>query len=145
MSWSICASSRRPDLTAAVLRELADDPGVTHVTADQGAAVEPPGDLVTCDVVRASVNPLIRRLRSAGVAERGGITMTEPEAVISNAADRAHAQILTPEIDTIVWEEVSARTSDEVALDPGVGAPDRGRAGALPAEAGPMTGSRSTP
>ena len=102
-----------PDLTAAVLAELADDPGVTHVTAALGAATEPPGDLVACDVVRASVNPLLRRLRSAGVAERGGITMTEPEAVISTAADHAQAEILTPEIDTIVWEEVSARTSDD--------------------------------
>ena len=105
-----------PELTAAVLRELADDPGVTHVTADRGAATEPPGDLISCDVVRASVNPLIRRLRSAGVAERGGITMTELEAVISTAADRAQAEILTPEIDTIVWEEVSARTSDDSAF-----------------------------
>jgi uncharacterized hydrophobic protein (TIGR00271 family) len=96
-----------------VLQELAEDPGVTHITADRGAASEPPGDVVSCEVVRASVNPLLRRLRSAGVAERGGITLTEPEAVISAAADRAQAQILTPEIDTIVWEEVAARTSDD--------------------------------
>ena len=102
-----------PDLTAAVLRELAEDPGVTHITAERGAATQPPGDLVACEVVRASVNPLLRRLRSAGVTERGGITMTEPEAVISTAADHAQAQILTPEIDTIVWEEVAARTSDD--------------------------------
>ena len=102
-----------PDLTATVLQELAEDPGVTHITADRGAATEPPGDLVSCDVVRASVNPLLRRLRSAGVTERGGITMAEPEAVISTAADRAQAQIRTPEIDTIVWEEVAARTSDD--------------------------------
>jgi uncharacterized hydrophobic protein (TIGR00271 family) len=102
-----------PDLTPAVLQELADDPGVTHITADLGAASEPPGDLLSCDVVRASVHPLVRRLRSAGVAERGGITMIELEAVISSAADRAQAQILTPEIDTVVWEEVSARTSDD--------------------------------
>jgi uncharacterized hydrophobic protein (TIGR00271 family) len=102
-----------PDLTAPVLQELADDPGVTHITTDRGAATQPPGDLVSCEVVRASANPLIRRLRSAGVAERGGITLTEPEAVISAAADRAQAEILTPEIDTIVWEEVAARTSDD--------------------------------
>jgi uncharacterized hydrophobic protein (TIGR00271 family) len=102
-----------PDLTAAVLRELADDPGVTHITTDRGAATEPPGDLLSCEVVRASVNPLLRRLRSAGVAERGGITLTEPEAVISTAADHAQAEILAPEIDTIVWEEVAARTSDD--------------------------------
>jgi hypothetical protein len=44
-----------PDLTTAVLRELADDPGVTHITVDRGAATQPPGDLVACDVVRASV------------------------------------------------------------------------------------------
>jgi len=105
-----------PELTATVLQELADDPGVTHITADHGAATQPPGDLVTCDVVRASVNPLLRRLRSAGVTERGGITMTEPEAVISTAADRAEAEILAPEIDTVVWEEVSARTSDDSAF-----------------------------
>lgn len=102
-----------PDLTAAVLQELADDPGVTHITAERGAATEPPGDLVSCDVVRASVNPLLRRLRSAGVTERGEITMTEPEAIISAAADRAQAEILAPEIDTIVWDEVAARTSDD--------------------------------
>jgi uncharacterized hydrophobic protein (TIGR00271 family) len=111
-----------PDLTATVLRELADDPGVTHITADRGAATEPPGDLVACDVIRASVNPLIRRLRSAGVVERGGITMTELEAAVSAAADRAQAEILTPEIDTIVWEEVSARTSDDSALSVSFGA-----------------------
>jgi hypothetical protein len=111
-----------PDLTATVLQELADDPGVTHITADRGAATEPPGDLVSCDVVRASVNPLIRRLRSAGATERGGIAMTELEAVISTAADRAQAQILTPEIDTIVWEEVSARTSDDSVFSVSFGA-----------------------
>jgi uncharacterized hydrophobic protein (TIGR00271 family) len=102
-----------PDLTGTVLRELAQEPGVTHITADPGAATEPPGDLVSCDVVRAAVNPLLRRLRSAGVVEHGGITMTEPEAVLSTAADRAQAEILAPEIDTIVWEEVAARTSDD--------------------------------
>jgi hypothetical protein len=47
------------------------------------------------------------------VTERGGITRTEPETVISTAADRAQAEVLTPEIDTIVWEEVAARTSDD--------------------------------
>jgi len=105
-----------PELTATVLQELANDPGVTHITADRGVATRPPGDLIACDVVRASATPLLRRLRSAGVAERGGITMTELEAVISSAADRAQAEILTPEIDTIVWEEVSARTSDDSAF-----------------------------
>jgi hypothetical protein len=91
-----------PELTATVLQELADDPGVTHITMDRGAASEPPGDLVCCDVVRASVNPLLRRLRSAGVTEGGGITMTELEAIVSTAADRAQAEILTPEIDTVM-------------------------------------------
>jgi len=105
-----------PDLTARVLQELTEDPGVTHITTDPGAATQPPGDLVSCDVVRASVNPLLRRLRSAGVTERGGITLTEPEAVISAAADRAQAEIVTPEIDTVVWEEVAARTSDDSAF-----------------------------
>ena len=105
-----------PDLTATALQELIEDPGVTHITTDRGAATEPPGDLVACDVVRASVNPLLRRLRAAGVGDRGGITVTELEAVVSAAADNAQAEILTPEIDTVVWAEVSARTSDDSAF-----------------------------
>jgi uncharacterized hydrophobic protein (TIGR00271 family) len=105
-----------PDLTATVLQKLVEDPGVTHITTDRGAATQPPGDLIACDVVRASMNPLLRRLRMGGVAERGGITLTELEAVVSTAADRAQAEILTPEIDTVVWEEVSARTSDDSAF-----------------------------
>src|SRR6185437_3017838 len=103
-------------ITPPVLQELIEDPGVTHITADLGAATEPPGDLVACDVVRASVNPLLRRLRAAGVGDRGGITVTELEAVVSAAADNAQAEILTPEIDTVVWAEVSARTSDDSAF-----------------------------
>ena len=102
-----------PDLTASVLKALAEDPGVTHITADRGGATEPPGDLVSCDIVRASANPLIERLKAAGVSERGGITLTELETVISAAAERAQEQVVTPEIDTVVWEEVAARTSDE--------------------------------
>jgi len=109
-------------LTPTVLRELAEDPGVTHITSQRGAATEPPGDLVSCDVVRASANPLIQRLRSAGVPEHGGITMTELETVISAAAERAQAEIVTAEIDTIVWDEVSARTSDESAFSVSFGA-----------------------
>jgi hypothetical protein len=105
-----------PELTATVLQELADDPGVTHITADRAAGVQPAGDLVSCDVVRASVNQLLRRLRSAGVTGRGGVTMTELETVISAAADHAQAELPTPEIDTIVWEEVSARTSDDAVF-----------------------------
>ena len=42
--------------------------------------------------------------------------MIELEAVVSTAADSAQAEILTPEIDTVVWEEVSARTSDDSTL-----------------------------
>jgi hypothetical protein len=45
-----------------------------------------------------------------------GITLTELEAVVSTAADRAQAEVVTPEIDTVVWEEVSARTSDDSAF-----------------------------
>jgi uncharacterized hydrophobic protein (TIGR00271 family) len=105
-----------PDLTASVLRVLGEDPGVTHITAERGGATEPVGDLVACDIVRASANPLIERLKREGVAERGGITLTELETVISAAADQARSRVITPEIETIVWEEVAARTSDQSAF-----------------------------
>src|SRR6266508_5546890 len=104
------------DLTDSVLKVLADDPGVTHITAERGGATEPVGDLVACDIVRASANPLIERLKRDGVAKRGGITLTELETVISAAADRARSRVVTPEIETIVWEEVAARTSDQSAF-----------------------------
>jgi hypothetical protein len=76
---------------------------------------------VSCDIVRASANPLIERLKAAGVSERGGITLTELETVISAAAERAQEQVVTPEIDTVVWEEVAARTSEESTFSVGFG------------------------
>src|SRR6266508_5202473 len=109
------------DLTDSVLKVLADDPGVTHITAERGGATQPEGDLLACDIVRASANPLIERLKRDGVAERGGIALTELETVISAAAERAQAQVVRPEIDTVVWEEVAARTSDESAFSASFG------------------------
>ena len=76
---------------------------------------------MSCDIVRASANPLIERLKAAGVSERGGITLTELETVISAAAERAQEQVVTPEIDAVVWGEVAARTSEESTFSVGFG------------------------
>ena len=102
-----------PDLTPLVLQDLIQDPGVTHITTDRAVADEPTGDLVCCDLVRASANPLIERLKALGVPERGGIALSEVETVISAAATRAQSRVIVPEIDTIVWDEVAARTSED--------------------------------
>ena len=51
--------------------------------------------IITPSDLTATVNPPLQRLRAAGVPERGGITMTELETVISTAADRAPLAGLT--------------------------------------------------
>ncbi|MGV9762626.1 hypothetical protein [Micromonospora tulbaghiae] len=60
------------DRSSDIADLLAADPGVTHLVVLPGAARQPAGDYITCDVVRESADGVLRRLREMGVEGRGG-------------------------------------------------------------------------
>lgn len=95
---------------------LADAPGVTNVVCLRGAAVDPAGDLVICDVARESASEVIEQLRGLGLDRAGSIAVEEVDVSLSRAAREAERRAPGFGTDAVVWEEVEARTTEESTL-----------------------------
>ncbi|MDT0530899.1 DUF389 domain-containing protein [Micromonospora sp. DSM 115977] len=95
---------------------LAADPGVTHLAVLPGAARQPAGDLILCDVVRESADGVLHALRQLGVEERGAISAHDVELSISSAAGRAAEKAPGSGADAVVWDEIAAKTGEQTEL-----------------------------
>ncbi|MET8279600.1 DUF389 domain-containing protein [Micromonospora sp. NPDC005174] len=104
------------DQSEAVADLLAADPGVTHLVVLPGAARQPRGDLVECDVVRESADTVLEGLQRLGVDARGGIAADDVELTISAAADRAAERAPGSGADAVVWDEIAAKTGEQTEL-----------------------------
>ncbi len=105
-----------PDTTDVVLDKLRNDPGITHLTVLEGAAVHPAGDLVQADVAREAADGVLSALCALGVDHTGGITLEPLDTVLSDAADAAQRAAPGDPADAVVWEELIERTGDDSRL-----------------------------
>ncbi|KAA2261979.1 DUF389 domain-containing protein [Solihabitans fulvus] len=103
--------------TDAVLRALRGRAGVAHLVLLPGAAIQPPGDLVEADVVREVTDEVLGDLYELGIERTGGITLEVIDTVLSDAADRAGEDAPGEGADTVVWEELLAKTGEESRLN----------------------------
>lgn len=108
----VCETSK----TDAVVALLTDDDATTNLAILRGAAVQPPGDLVLCDVAREDASVVLADLRELGVTERGAISVERVELADSPAARSAVLSAPGEEADAVVWEAVEARTAEEACL-----------------------------
>ncbi|CAN5680871.1 DUF389 domain-containing protein [soil metagenome] len=93
---------------------LTHDPRVTNVVRFAGAGVRPAGDVVLCDVTREAVTDILQQLRSLGLYETGGVTLSRIDAAPSrNARATEQAAPGSPE-DAVVWDEVLDQAYSEV-------------------------------
>ncbi|MEU0959465.1 DUF389 domain-containing protein [Micromonospora aurantiaca] len=102
--------------SAAVADLLAADPGVTHLAVLPGAARQPPGDLILCDVVRESADGVLRGLQELGVEQNGGVSATDVELALSAAAEKAADTVPGSGTDAVVWDEIAAQTGEQTQL-----------------------------
>lgn len=107
------------DRTEAVLDALRAEPAVAGLTLLAGAALEPPGDLVLCDVAREGGNTVVEVLRDLGIHHDGSIAVEHVEVAVSDAAALAESRAPGFGSDAAVWEEVDARVRDESVLTAG--------------------------
>ena len=92
-----------------VVAYLRDDERVTHLLVWPGAAVDPPGDAVSCDVAREAASDVIATLKGLGLAGEGAIAIEEVAATSSRTAARAEAAAPGAGEDGIVWDVVLGR------------------------------------
>ncbi|MET7421535.1 DUF389 domain-containing protein [Dactylosporangium sp. NPDC005555] len=105
-----------PDRTDEVVRIIEAAPGATNLVVLPGAARQPGGDLVLCDVVREAGNPVLSALRKIKIHEEGSIAVDHVEVALSNVA--AAAADAAPGLagDAVVWDEIEQKTGDEAEL-----------------------------
>jgi uncharacterized hydrophobic protein (TIGR00271 family) len=82
----------------------------------EGAARQPAGDVILCDVAREDASVVIDDLKELGIARDGSISLEPIDSQISDAADRAVRATRGQPANAVVWEEVEARTSEDTEL-----------------------------
>jgi uncharacterized hydrophobic protein (TIGR00271 family) len=95
---------------------LEASPSVCNLVFLSGAALQPPGDVILCDIAREEASVVIDDLRELGIPEDGSIALEQIDSQISDAADRAERAARGAPSDAVVWEEVEARTSETSEL-----------------------------
>lgn len=100
----------------AVCDILARTKAVTNVIVLPGAAREPVGDVVLCDVAREDASVVLSDLRHLGIDERGSIAIERVDTAVSRVADEAERAAAGAPGDAVIWEDVEARTSEESSL-----------------------------
>jgi uncharacterized hydrophobic protein (TIGR00271 family) len=104
------------DLTERVSDVLEASDGTSSLVVLGGAARKPPGDLILCDVAREETSAIVADLKELGVAKQGSISIAEIDSQVSEAARQAERAMRGAPQDAVIWEEVEARTSEEVQL-----------------------------
>jgi uncharacterized hydrophobic protein (TIGR00271 family) len=104
------------DRCEKVLDLLEAAPSTCNLVFLAGAARQPRGDVVLCDIAREETSVLIEDLKELGVARDGSISLEQIDSQLSDAADKAERAARGKPSDAVVWEEVEARTSESTEL-----------------------------
>jgi len=104
------------DRCGKVLDLLEAAPSTTNLVFLAGAARQPKGDVVLCDIAREEASVLIEDLKEMGIGRDGSIALEQIDSQVSNAADRAERAARGIPSDAVVWEEVESRTSETTEL-----------------------------
>ncbi|MDX6602455.1 MAG: hypothetical protein QOF13_1657 [Solirubrobacterales bacterium] len=104
------------DRCGKVLDLLEAAPSATNLVFLAGAARQPKGDVVLCDVAREEASVLIEDLKEMGIGRDGSIALEQIDSQVSDAAKRAERAARGMPSDAVVWEEVEARTSESTEL-----------------------------
>lgn len=102
-----------PDRTDRVVELLADDPYVLNLIVHRGAARNPDGDSVACDVLTGAANEVLHGLRDLQIDLRGSIVIEPVDMAFSGRASEGATRRLGVMANAPVWDQVEARIRSE--------------------------------
>lgn len=103
-------------LTEQVVDLIDQTVGTTHLVVLTGAARDPEGDVVLCDVAREAADELLQEMRSLGIDKTGSIAVENIDLSISTRADDAEEEAPGEAADAVVWEQLAESTHEESTL-----------------------------
>ena len=105
-----------PERTEDVVRLIERTVGTTHLVVLPGAARDPAGDLVLCDVAREAGDPLLTALQRLGLEDEGAIAVENVDLTLSRRADRAEEDAPGEAADAVLWDHLTEATHEESTL-----------------------------
>ncbi|NBM15063.1 DUF389 domain-containing protein [Streptomyces sp. GC420] len=104
------------DRTAEVVRLIEATVGTAHVAVFEGAARNPRGDVVMCDVAREAGDELLSGLTAMGIDESGSIAAEHIDLSLSKRAEQAEKDAPGEGADAVLWEHLAESTHEESTL-----------------------------
>ncbi|MCX5392605.1 DUF389 domain-containing protein [Streptomyces sp. NBC_00094] len=105
-----------PDLTPAAVDLIDSTVGTTHLVVLPGAARNPAGDVVMCDVAREAGHELLNGLRGLKIDQDGSIAVEDIDLSLSKRADAAEKEAPGEPADAVIWEQLAGATHEESTL-----------------------------
>ncbi|WP_405647406.1 DUF389 domain-containing protein [Streptomyces sp. NBC_00019] len=102
--------------TDDVVRLVEKTVGTTHLVVLPGAARNPSGDVVMCDVAREAGDELIGALRRLDLDKTGSIAVENIDLSLSERADKAEDDAPGEGADAVLWEHLTDATHEESTL-----------------------------
>ncbi|MCL8016692.1 DUF389 domain-containing protein [Streptomyces sp. AS02] len=102
--------------TDDVVRLIEKTVGTTHLVVLPGAARNPSGDVVLCDVAREAGDELIGALRQLDLDKTGSIAVENIDLSLSERADKAEEDAPGEGADAVLWEHLTDATHEESTL-----------------------------
>jgi uncharacterized hydrophobic protein (TIGR00271 family) len=104
------------DSTDDVVRLIEKTVGTTHLVVVPGAARNPAGDVVMCDVAREAGDELLTALQELGMDKTGSIAVENIDLSLSRRADKAEAEAPGEGADAVLWEHLTDATHEDSTL-----------------------------
>ncbi|MFF8193599.1 DUF389 domain-containing protein [Streptomyces bobili] len=105
-----------PESTDAAIHLIENTVGTTHLAVFPGAARDPGGDVVTCDVAREAGDQLLSGLQKLGLDKTGSIAVENIDLSLSERADKAESDAPGEAADAVLWEHLVDETHEESTL-----------------------------
>ncbi|MFJ3163061.1 DUF389 domain-containing protein [Streptomyces kanasensis] len=104
------------DRTDEVVGTIERTVGTTHLAVLPGAARDPAGDLVLCDVAREAGDGLISDLCALGLDRSGSIAVEDIGLSLSAHAEKAEDDAPGEAADAVLWDQLQDATHEESTL-----------------------------
>ncbi|MRG59052.1 DUF389 domain-containing protein [Agromyces sp. CFH 90414] len=100
-------------IAEAVRARLATEVTVSNLAIVPGAALDGSGDLLFFEMARENANNIMRILRHAGIPAAGSIVVSDPLAVVSDAADAAERSAPGHPADGVLWAQLADSSRED--------------------------------
>ena len=104
------------DRAEETIEVLCGTDSVLNVIRLDSRSQRPDGVVIMCDVAREDASVVISDLKRLGIHNEGSITLELIDTVISDRARRAEDHAEGAPADAVVWEDVEAKTEEQVEL-----------------------------